>query len=231
MVPRALASGSNGDIPVLPVGSDGGGPGEVGCLLCRPDPSCVVDFEAPKPELRRRFLHEARRIPPLQRQELSRPLVDQLMVLPALQSARSVALYSPLREEPLLDGLLEWAWARGQQVFLPVVLSAQVMVFRRLRPETGLIPGRMGILEPGTEAEEALPGSLDALVIPALAYDQQGVRLGRGKGYYDRAVPAFRAQAVLIGVCFSWARVERLPRDPWDLAVECVVTETGSYVS
>lgn len=231
MVPCTLASGSMDGVPVEPVSGNGGGPGGGEGLRCRPDPSCVVALEASKPELRRRFLLEARRIPPHERLEFSRQLVTHLMALSALQAARSVAFYSPLREEPLLDGLLEWAWARGQQVFLPTVLSAEAMVFRRVHPGIALIPGRMGILEPGIEAEEALPGQLDVLVIPALAYDHQGVRLGRGKGYYDRIVSAFRAQAVLIGVCFSWARVERLPRDPWDLAVDCVVTEAGGFAS
>lgn len=231
MSPKVSGSKCIGDAPALPVSV--GGSGVVGGLgsVAESDPSCIVDLEAKKPELRRRFLQEARRIPSHERVLSSEQLVAHLTALPELQAARRLALYSPLGEEPLLDGLAERLVGEGREVYLPAVVSKSDMLFCRFESQKALEVGRMGILEPGLDAPVAAPGSLDVIVIPALAYDHHGVRLGRGKGYYDRTVPHFIPRATLVGVCFSQSLVVSLPREAWDLRVAYVVTEAGVRVS
>ena len=84
--------------------------------------------------------------------------------------------------------------------------------------------GSFGIYEPRHKADGAVdPATLDLLVIPALAYDQAGYRLGRGKGYYDRYLSRC-PHASRIGVTFALRPIACLPHDPWDLPVEAVLT-------
>ena len=84
--------------------------------------------------------------------------------------------------------------------------------------------GSFGIYEPRLEERAAVePSTLDLLIIPALAYDQAGYRLGRGKGYYDRYLQRANC-AHRLGVTFALHPIEQLPHDPWDIPVEDVLT-------
>ena len=135
----------------------------------------------------------------------SRSIVAQLAQHPLWLEARRVALYSALPDEPSLQALIEGT--SDKELFLPRVLDGETMAFY---PFVG-----SHALEPVD------PRSLDLIIIPALAYDASGYRLGRGKGYYDRylaTTPAHR-----LGVTFGLRRIEALPHDPWDLPVEEVL--------
>lgn len=148
--------------------------------------------------------------------------------------ARQVALYMPVRAEVDTSLLLEDAWARGISVLLPrcVPHAAGQMDFVPCVSRKDLRAGLWGILEP---APECLPLPWDSgdfapsvAVIPALAYDVRGYRLGYGGGYYDRALsqPAFAA-SVCVGLCYADLVLPHIPTEAWDRPVKALCTEEG----
>lgn len=154
------------------------------------------------------------------RERGSASIVAQLSAHPLWAGARRVGLYMALGDEPCLDALL--TESHGKELFLPRVLDGEHMAFFRYEPEQTLERSRsFGLLEPSLASEEADPSTLDLLIIPALAYDEAGYRLGRGKGYYDRYLA--KCPARCIGVTLGLRRIHRLPTDAWDKPVEVVL--------
>jgi len=97
--------------------------------------------------------------------------------------------------------------------------------------DTGrLAPGRFGLLEPvGPRLGPTAIGTADVVVLPALAVDRRGVRLGRGGGYYDRALQHVRPDAVLVAVVFDDELLDEIPAEPHDQLVTAVVTPSGGW--
>ncbi len=142
--------------------------------------------------------------------------------------ARRIALYAPtdgeLDPSPLVDALL----ARHRIVALPVVLPDRLLGFYRYTARTRLVTNRYGILEPDTRIARYLErASLDAVLLPLVAFDAAGHRLGMGGGYYDATFGRTRARPLLVGLAHALQRVEVLAAAPWDIALDAVVTETG----
>ncbi|MFO0104744.1 MAG: 5-formyltetrahydrofolate cyclo-ligase, partial [Cyanobium sp.] len=172
-----------------------------------------------KADLRRHFRQlRSRHLPPLQ-QWLDRgaPGLDHPLLQPRSPGAPgegAVGLAWPLAGEPDLRG---WLQASGLPLALPAVAEERLR-YRPWRPGQSLVADAWGIPAPPATAGDLDPHQLALLLIPALAIDQRGVRLGYGGGWYDRlrADPAWRrrpALAVLPEACV----VAELPRDPWDV--------------
>ena len=145
-----------------------------------------------------------------------------------LASARRIALYhahgSELDTRPLIDALL----SAGREVFLPVVTARTTLKFTRLRATSALRRGRHGIATPARGASSQL-SDLDLILVPLLAFDARGHRLGSGAGYYDRALARPRAfrRPFVVGYAYAQQEQTRLPDDPWDRKLDAVVTERG----
>ncbi|MEM8572056.1 MAG: 5-formyltetrahydrofolate cyclo-ligase [Pseudomonadota bacterium] len=138
----------------------------------------------------------------------------------------TVAAYLAFRDEidtaPLIDGL----HAAGHTICLPVVEThAAPLRFRRWHPGGALNEGDYGILVPS--AGDWLEP--DALIVPLLAFDARGHRLGYGGGYYDRTIAALSAhrKILTIGLAFAAQQVDAVPHDSLDRPLDCIVTETG----
>lgn len=136
-----------------------------------------------------------------------------------------VAGYWPMRGEidvlPVLSVLAE----RGQVTALPVVINRKApLVFRRWAPGEVLEDGLYGTRHPPAEAGEVRPV---CLLVPLLAFDRQGVRLGYGGGFYDRTLAALRAAGpvVAVGVAYAGQEVDALPAEPHDERLDWVITE------
>lgn len=157
-----------------------------------------------------------------------------LMAERVWQEARQVALYVAFRGEAETDVLLHAAWAQGRQILLPRCRrdTPGIMDFVLCAGIEDLQPGHFGILEPRGDLPALDWGGSalapDILIIPGVAFDRKGGRLGFGGGYYDRALakPALRA-SVRVGLAFSWQVVDALPAEDWDFSVQCLCTEEG----
>ncbi|HEX5727257.1 MAG TPA: 5-formyltetrahydrofolate cyclo-ligase, partial [Longimicrobiaceae bacterium] len=118
------------------------------------------------------------------------------------------------------------AWERGVEVAYPRVLpDRRVLALHCVEGPERLRPGAYGIREPDEACRLVSPEEVDAVLVPGLAWDRAGQRLGRGAGYYDRlfADPAWRG--FRCGLFFAAQEVEAIPADPWDAPLQAVVTE------
>lgn len=166
-----------------------------------------------KAELRARMQAWRRTLTPEDLRVRSQALADALLTWPRMARARTVMAFSSLRREPDTGGVIAALRARGVRVALPVVQGPA------LTPAP--IPGDAGAGAPLAVEE------LDAVLVPGLAFDLAGGRLGRGGGHYDRFLLRCRPDCLRIGVCFEGQLVGTVPIDPWDQPVDAVVTEAG----
>ena len=182
---------------------------------------------AAKAALRKELLARRRARPAAERESAAAAVAAAL--LRGLAGAGTVAAYVPEAIEPG-HGRLPAAYAGlGTRVLLPVVPAAG----RNLdwAVHTGrLAPGRFGLLEPvGPRLGGAALGTAEFVVVPALAVAGDGCRLGRGGGFYDRALGHARPGAVLVAVVFDDELLESLPAEPHDRPVTAVVTPSEGW--
>ena len=120
-------------------------------------------------------------------------------------------------------GVAERWRAAGKRLVLPRV-EGDAMRFCDCDP-AALRRGAFGIAEPEPGARTCPPGEIDLVVVPGVAFTAGGVRLGRGKGYYDRYLSQAEFRGATVGVCYAHQLVGELPSEPHDVAVDCVVAE------
>jgi len=149
-----------------------------------------------------------------------------MLTQPIWTSARSVLLFSPIASELDIRPLIREALSAGKFTALPAFESdTQSYVARFVRDAvTDLVAGEFGILEPRSSCEPAPLNQLDLVLVPGVAFDAQGRRLGRGKGYYDRLLAQVRGTTC--GVAFDEQIVEAVPVEPHDVRLNCILTPT-----
>jgi 5-formyltetrahydrofolate cyclo-ligase len=148
-----------------------------------------------------------------------------LLAEPRIAGAERVALYAALADEistrPLFDALRR----TGRPCLFPRTLANKRLAFACVENFESLRPGRYGVAEPVTTADEAL-GEADVVIVPGVAFDRGGFRLGRGAGCYDRTFPPDGSeQPCLVGVAYADQIVESLPHGSHDRAMDAIVTE------
>jgi 5-formyltetrahydrofolate cyclo-ligase len=169
------------------------------------------------------------------RQRAATRLAAHLLRLPYLRRARRVALYLPRDGEIDPGGALGLLLARGCTCYLPVIRErpSAGLRFARYQPGMALRCNRFGIPEPVHRPGAAVSArQLDVILMPLVAFDAAGNRLGMGGGYFDRTLAFLRGRRAwhrprLVGVGFAFQQVPALPAAPWDVPLGCVVTEHG----
>ena len=176
-----------------------------------------------KEELRRSVRRLKQQYTPAQLEELSLPVIARLR--PRLVEAQTILAYYSLPDEVCTRQLIDELIADGKTVLLPKVLDAGRMELRRYTGPHDLTEGAYGIMEPVGEpfTDYAL---IDIALIPGMAFDASGHRLGRGRGYYDRFLNSQWSMVNgqwLIGLCFDFQKVPVLPSDDHDIPVDIVI--------
>lgn len=180
-----------------------------------------ADTAASKQQLRAAIRAAKARYTPGQLAEASREVLALLEAHPRFAGARTVLLYHALPDEVQTRPLIE-QWCTRKRILLPVV-QADRLELRLYTPHTLLRPGPFGIGEPDGQAWTDYE-AIDLAVVPGMAFDGHGSRLGRGKGYYDRLLPQLAAYK--IGICFGFQLVSNLPVTPADVAMDEVLSAT-----
>lgn len=177
-----------------------------------------------KKELRARIRAKKRALTPEQIRRYSKRLTGMLLAQPAYRQARSIYGYLPYNQEVLTWELLGRALAEGKRVAVPKVLG-DTMAFLWLEDLTQVAPGYCGIPEPladGPVAEDP-----EALVLmPGLAFDWQGGRMGYGGGFYDRFLEREPGHPT-VALCYGFQLVDRVPMEPFDRPVDLVLAWGG----
>lgn len=143
------------------------------------------------------------------------------------RAGRCVVAFAPISGEPDIRPWVREALGRGVHVALPHVdWVARSMVPREVRSiDKGLEAGRHGVPGPAGDLPQVSMAQIDTILVPGLAFDSQGGRLGRGGGFYDRFLARVPPGALLVGVCFEVQVLDRVPREAHDRPVHVVVTE------
>jgi len=167
------------------------------------------------------------------RLQASRAIATRLGQLEVWQRAQCVGVYSSFRAEVDTEPILAMAAAQGKELAWPVVAGpGQPLAFRRpTKAPTGWVlePGPYGILEPTSEAKPVALSQLDLILVPALAVDCLGRRLGWGGGYYDRTLTK-APQATAIAVVFNAQVLDEVPAGDHDQPLHIAVTDARVWL-
>lgn len=158
---------------------------------------------------------------------LSSGVCAQLNGSDLYRSARTIMAFLPIpgSGEVDLSSLLSAALDSGKRICLPRVdWTSGSMTPAAILALSGLIQTRHGLREPPTDAPTVPRHEVDLFLIPGLAFDLSGNRLGRGAGYYDRFL-ASGTSGITCGICFEEQLVDKIPTDPWDVPVNVLATE------
>lgn len=182
----------------------------------------------PTPDEVRATVRAARRaLDGADRRAAETAIVDRLLALDVLAHAGRVAWYLATDGEVDLSGAVDELRGRGVQLYLPVVGPQRSMRFAPWHHDTPMRPNRYGIDEPShDDAVVAGADVLDAVLVPCVAVDERGHRVGFGAGYYDRALEG--TDALRIGAVFELQVQDQLTPAPWDVPLDVVVTEARS---
>ena len=180
-----------------------------------------------KNALRALMRQELARLSPEERRDRSVRLVARLAAQPAWAVARRVLLFAPLPVEPDLDLLWLSDALEDKECAYPRVVGPVIRLYFIEHVEE-LAPTRWGLREPEpAAAREADIRDFDMVLVPGLAFDPGGGRLGRGGGFYDRLLAERGPRSVVVGIGFDFQRVPELPRAPHDALMNYVCTEEG----
>jgi len=178
----------------------------------------------PKKSLRRVMLDRRAGLATEEWAALSRDVQHVFLGSDHYERAGVIALYAAVNREVDTAEVLVMALAAGKRVLFPVVEGGSL----RFREVTGMhdfVAGAFGIAEPGRECPEYLPEHADCIVVPGVAFDMNGRRIGYGKGYYDRTLHHLEGTGRLIGFSFEFQLVDEIVGEPHDVALDLIITE------
>jgi 5-formyltetrahydrofolate cyclo-ligase len=178
---------------------------------------------AEKAALRRRLLADRARLTPDQRAAAGRALREAVLELPQVQMAGTIAAYYSLSSEPDTHGLVYALWKRGGYVLLPLLRPDADLDWASYEGPDSLRPGPRGLAEP-SEPPRGMDAvtRADLVLVPALAVDRGGVRLGRGGGSYDRALARVAPGIPTIALLYDGELLDEVPADDHDQRVRLV---------
>lgn len=158
---------------------------------------------------------------PEQREAETLRLTQRLEAHPRFRRARTILLYHALPDEVATKAWLA-RWGNSKQVLLPVV-TGDDLEMRRYTGEDGMHTGAFGIREPDGQAANE-DGTIELALVPGMAFDAAGHRLGRGKGYYDRLLARLRRHGTyIIGIGFDCQHVDAVPFEAHDIVMDEVL--------
>lgn len=185
-------------------------------------------------DLRQHIREKRRALSDAERDEASFLLCERIAASRIFQHSKHIAFYLTNDGEIDLSLLIEHAWQQGKHCYLPVLAepNTQRLWFIPYTPDTKLKYNRFGIPEPVHSRKTRLRKtlSLDLILMPLVAFDHQGNRMGMGGGFYDRTLAFLRQRQYwhkpnLLGVAYEFQKQEQLDVNPWDIPLQAVATE------
>jgi 5-formyltetrahydrofolate cyclo-ligase len=178
--------------------------------------------------LRDQLITARRRRSLLEIGEAARAIAEHLLATPEVRRAATVAAYVAMGQEPGTGPLVDRVRGAGRHVLLPVLLPGNDLDWARYTGPDDLVPARLGLLEPpGARLGVDAIATADVVLVPALAVDRTGLRLGRGGGCYDRALARVPVGTFVCALLFEDELLEAVPAAPHDRRVNAVVSPAG----
>jgi 5-formyltetrahydrofolate cyclo-ligase len=184
-----------------------------------------ADLEAAKRRLRREMAERRRAVPREEAEAAGRQLAARLTDCPEFLGAQRVAFYAALPDELPTRVAFQAALERGCCALFPAQDGERRLVFRMVERWEELRPGRYGVPEPPEQGAAVQLAQDDLVLVPGVAFDAEGHRLGRGGGCYDAAFPPGASAPLLYGVGFEFQVVAAVPHGSRDRRMDAIVTE------
>jgi len=181
-----------------------------------------------KGEIRRRILKLRNAMPREEIAAASLEIVKKLTEMEEIRRASTLMVFLSFGSEVHTDDLISWGWDAGKRIVVPLCCpETRELMPCRIDGLDELETGHYGIREPkASHLQPVLQREIDAVLVPAVAFDRRGCRVGYGGGYYDRFLPGC-PQAAKIGAAFARQIIAAIPADPYDVTVDRIVTEKG----
>lgn len=158
---------------------------------------------------------------------MSTVIANHACAMPAFRNSRTVMLYMALPQEVQTATILAAGRRQGKRVAVPVVKPCGLVAAELPVGQAEFQPGPFGIPEPAVSPATISPEDIDCVLVPGIAFDRRGARLGFGKGYYDRFLCRLPATTHVCGLAFSLQIVEHVPDMPHDVRMQSLVSEQG----
>jgi 5-formyltetrahydrofolate cyclo-ligase len=153
----------------------------------------------------------------------SAEIAKRLLALAELERAETVLAFASIRNEVRTQTSMQAAWAAGKRVALPRVVGDELQL-HLVASDTVLVEGAFSVPEPPETATRVQPDEVDFALVPALAVDPRGYRIGYGGGYYDKLIPRL-GHACTCALAYDFQLIAEVPDLPFDVAVDLVVTD------
>jgi 5-formyltetrahydrofolate cyclo-ligase len=186
-----------------------------------------VDVMLTKVELRRHLLAQRAMLTPAEIAQHSTAIAANVCALPAFCVSHTIMVYMALPQEVQTQQIITQARQVQKRVAVPVVRGQDLVAVALSEAPTQLRRGRFGILEPCGTQTLIHPQEIGCIVVPGVAFDTRGGRLGFGKGYYDRFLGQLPATTYRCGLAFGIQVVPCVPQAPHDICMHGIVTEQG----
>ena len=165
--------------------------------------------------------------------ELSQTICEKFTALPEYQSAGTVMYYVDVRSEVRTRNYLATALTHGKRIVVPYCVDGELELFL-LEDMSELEIGAYKILEPKKElrdvaAKKIRPDELDLIMVPGVAFDRRGARMGHGFGYYDKLLEHSRMDCPLVALAFECQFFPEIPTMPHDIFMDKIITESAVY--
>jgi 5-formyltetrahydrofolate cyclo-ligase len=185
-------------------------------------------LRAERRSLRQRIRAERRALPSAERAAADRAIAARIRNLDVFRRARRIAVFLAFDGEPSLRNVIEDAARAGKRIYAPII-TRKAMTFAELGHGARLGTNFFGISEPD-QAKRIDPRRLDLVLTPLVAFDDRGVRIGVGRGYYDRCFRFLHTRGAwhrpkLLGVAYELQHVHAIAPEPWDVPLWGAVTE------
>jgi 5-formyltetrahydrofolate cyclo-ligase len=158
---------------------------------------------------------------------LNNTLSQRFFEIPLVKNSNRIMIYYSINHEVATTHIISKLLKMGKTVVLPACTIDRNLRASIIHNLDELVPGIFGIKEPAASALEIDPKMLDLVVIPGVAFDKKGFRLGHGAGYYDRFLT--RTAAFKLGIAYDFQIVDKLPAEPHDVTVQALLTPEGYW--
>ena len=182
-----------------------------------------MDIRTYKNELRAQYSEKRKALSLQEKSKLDESITKRFLNMLSYRYSNQILFYASTDIEISTFDIFEKALKAGKSCYFPKCYENSQMSFYKVNSPDELVSDAFNIKAPMNETEIYKPQPSDIIIVPAMAYDSKGFRLGYGKGFYDRFLPDFLGTK--IGLCYSSFMAESLPRGRYDISVDIIVTE------